>query len=245
MDDAKKKWLFVPVVLAALGVPYAMFDGGLGKLIGKTDTSGSTSDVPFDPLTAHLTGDATAQAWPNGAIPTTNIGAQAAHKLEGPTVQDLYEVIRFDISPRWISERWSRVSTVTADLDLEGVRVPLVTGPRADDLAGSLTYYFDKRHTVQRVTFHGTTGDERRLVTTLCSVYGFREQPSVGGSLFVVMNSGKPISVMRTTHAPVVRANLPNAQREVMLEINRPDTFAGLSPEMRQVLEHDAHIRRW
>ena len=46
-----------------------------------------------------------------------------------------------------------------AELDVQGYRVPLVTGTSRDDLAGSLTYYFDKTHHVTHIHFRGTTGD--------------------------------------------------------------------------------------
>ncbi|HTN74139.1 MAG TPA: DUF6690 family protein [Pirellulaceae bacterium] len=241
MENTKKKWLFIPFLLTALGVPYAVFDGGVGKLLGQFN--GGTAQ-PFDPL-APVDSYTPASSWPNGAVPNGALARPTEQRLEGPTVNDFREVIRFDISPRWVAEHWSRVSTVTAELEMEGLRVPLVTGPKPDDLAGSLTYYFDRQHTLQRLTFHGTTGDERRLVLLLGSVYGFQEQPTVGGTMFLTTWNGKPTSMLRVAHAPVVRATTPNSQREVMLEINRPSEYTALSPEMRGILERDAHIKRW
>ena len=46
--------------------------------------------------------------------------------------------------------RWPRVTTVP-QFALAGLRVPLVTGTQIDDLAGSLTYYFDRTDQVQRI----------------------------------------------------------------------------------------------
>lgn len=241
MENAKK-WMFIPVLLAALGVPYAAFDGNFDKLLANFSSGQGGTTHNYDPL-APLA-DQT-PAWGGNAAASALNNRAAPQRLEGPTVTDLAEVIRFDISPRWVSEHWSRVSTVTSELEMEGLRVPLVTGPRPDDLAGSLTYYFDKSHVVQRVTFYGTTADERRLVTLLGTVFSFKEQPSIGGNMFVVTNNGKPISLLRIANAPVVRATIPNANREIMLEINRPSTFAAMSQEMRSVLERDAHVKRW
>jgi hypothetical protein len=235
MDDQKKKLLFVPVVLAALGVPYAVVDGKLMKWI-------TAAKSPAQP-----SGAMPLQGEPPAQFNSTGVVHQAgpAARLEGPQVSDLAEVIRFDISPRWVGQYWSRVSTVTSELELEGLRVPLVTGNRPDDLAGSLTYYFDKHHNLQRLTFHGTTGDERRLLTLLITSYGFQEQPSLGGGMYVTTWSGKPTSVCRVTLAPVVRAAEFNSQREIALEINRPSEITKLSDEMKQLVERDHHVRRW
>ncbi len=241
MNEKIKKYAFVPILLAALGLPYAAFDGNFGKLLAKFSGGSGAASTTYDPLTSSLNGDT--PAWGGNTAALTN--KPIAQRLEGPTVNDFRDVIRFDISPRWVSENWSRVSTVTSELELEGVRVPLVTGGKTDDLAGSLTYYFDKNHVVQRVTFYGTTGDERRLVTLMGTVFEFREQPSIGGSMFVVTNNGEPISLLRIANAPVVRATVPNANREIMLEINRPVTFAKLSQEMQGVLVRDAQAKRW
>jgi hypothetical protein len=234
MDEQKKKWLFIPVLLAAVGVPYAVVDGKLGKLISSAGEAKSSAALPLHgehPAQFNIAGS------PQSAAP--------AARLEGPVVNDLAEVIRFDITPRWVGQYWSRVSTVTAELELEGLRVPLVTGSRPDDLAGSLTYYFDRHHTLQRLTFHGTTGDERRLLALLGKVYSFKEQPSLGGGMYVTTWSGKPTSVLRVSYAPIVRAAEFNSQREIALEINRPGEFTKLSEEMKQLVERDHHVRRW
>jgi hypothetical protein len=98
---------------------------------------------------------------------------------------------------------------------------------------------------LQRLTFHGTTGDERRLVALLTSVYKFQQQPSLGGGMYATLWNGKPTSVLRVSHAPVVLAAAPNAQREILLEINRPSERYGLSREVSVLLEQDAHVRRW
>lgn len=246
----KKKWVFIPVVLAAIGGPYALVNGDAAKLLSsftsKAPNGNNQAAFPLYGEDAGHTNFAGYGGQPGGlasSLPQQN-GAPGP-RLEGPTVRDFAEVIRFDISPRWVAENWSRVSTCTAELELEGLRVPLVTGPRADDIAGSLTYYFDKHHTVQRVTFHGSTGDERRLVALLLSGYNFKEQPSLGGGMYVTTYSGRPTSLLRVSYAPVVRSNAPHAQKQIALEINRPGRSTQLSEGMRQLLQADQAVRRW
>ncbi len=84
--------------------------------------------------------------------------------LTGPVIHDLREVLRFDITPHWVPQKFSRVSTVLADLHFDGLRVPLVSGTEVGDLAGTLTYYFDRYQRLQRVKIHGLTGDPARVV---------------------------------------------------------------------------------
>ncbi len=61
-------------------------------------------------------------------------------------------MLRFDVTVEWVMQRWPRVSTGLPYLQLQGYRVPLVTGTKVADLAGSLTYYFNARQQVQRIT---------------------------------------------------------------------------------------------
>jgi hypothetical protein len=172
-------------------------------------------------------GQATA---PNGTVPagaptpgSPEVGAkpQALHRLEGPSVADLGEVIRFDATPSWVISRWSRVSTAAAGPDLQGYRVALVTGTREDDLAGSLTYYFNNQQRVQRITFQGTTGDARRLVGLLTQRYGFQQQTSDPSTiLYQVKWNGRPLSELQVRPARVLRADSVHARYDVALEIN-------------------------
>ena len=126
--------------------------------------------------------------------------------LAGKPVRDVVEVFRFDVDPQWVINRWSRVSTTMSDLQLEGFRVPLVTGNRLDDVAGSLTYYFDKNKRVQRITFEGHTGDARRLVAMVTGHFGFEEEPALGTILYMRRWNGNPTSVLRVC-VPISRVN--------------------------------------
>jgi len=121
-------------------------------------------------------------------------------------------------------QRWERVSAGLADIDLQGYRVPLVTGTADDDLAGSLTYYFDKQQKVQRITFHGTSGNPRKLVTLLTGRYGFLRQSTDDPSLYLyqVKWNGKPTSELRIKPARVVRADAPHSRFEIELAMKRP-----------------------
>lgn len=168
-----------------------------------------------------------------GAAPGT--AAKSAHDPLSPAsppaaggtpIYELAEVLRFDVSPGWVVARWPRVSAGLAQLQLQGYRVPLVTGTDIDDLAGSLTYYFNPRQEVQRVTFHGTTGDTRSLVALLTTRYGFRRRLTNDPGVFLyemLDRNGKPTSFLWIRLAPVVRAAEPLDRYEVAFLLERPE----------------------
>src|SRR5690606_11819068 len=94
----------------------------------------------------------------------TAIIYQSPAPLEGIPTYSLVEVLRMDITQDWVYQRWARKSVGLGDPDLFGIRVPLVTGTKMHDLAGSLTYYFNRAGQVDRLSFRGRTGDTRQLV---------------------------------------------------------------------------------
>lgn len=144
---------------------------------------------------------------------------------EGAFPQHLAEVLRFDVSPGWIMARWPRVSTALAYLELHGYRVPLVTGTTPGDLAGSLTYYFNAQQQVQRIVFHGTTGDVRNVVTLLVTQYGFTRRLANSPAVILyeaATPDNKLHSVLRIQPVGVIRATEPNRKFDVDLIMERP-----------------------
>ncbi len=85
--------------------------------------------------------------------------SSATQPITGGPVRDLRDVIRFDINPAWVMQNFGRVTTVLADVKLDGLRVPLVTGTAPTDLAGTITYYFDNQQTLRRINLQGLTGN--------------------------------------------------------------------------------------
>jgi hypothetical protein len=162
-------------------------------------------------------------------------GAQAANSkgqselgqslLAGPAVSDFTEVLRFDLTPAWIVNRWPRVSTGLAQLGLQGYRVPLVTGTSQHDLAGALTYYFNYQQQVQRITFRGTTGDHRRLVQFLTAYYGFVRRPTNSPGVFlfeVPRNDAEAQSFLWIEPAGVLKYSEPYQRFDLTLTLERP-----------------------
>ena len=171
--------------------------------------------------------------------------SQAAPSLAGARINDLREVMRFDITPDWVIQRFSRVSTVLAELQMEGLRVPIVTGTRVDDLAGTLTYYFDRGDRLQRVTIHGFTGDPNRLVGAMTQHYGLTRAPSLEAGVFTKNWNGRPVHFLRLTHAPVIYSDAVHQKYTVFLELNEPNLAYGISPEAQRIVHSDRMSGRW
>lgn len=177
-----------------------------------------------------------------GAMP---VEMEAHPSLVGARVEDLREVLRFDISPQWVTNRFSRVSTVLADLRLQGLRVPIVTGTLADDLAGTLTYAFDHSGRLQRVTIHGFTGSPQKLIDTMAGHYGLQPEPTLEAGVFTRRWNGMPVHFLRLSYAPVVYADAAHQKYTVFLELNQPDLAYGISDEAKRIVTTDRHSGRW
>ena len=141
-------------------------------------------------------------------------------------LHDLAEVLRFDLTPDWIVSRWPRVSTGLGQLQLQGYRVALVTGTAQDDLAGALTYYFNPRQQLQRITFRGTTGSAQKVVRLLTTRYGFARRLTNDASLFLYelpSLNGQARSYLWLRPARVVTSSDPYRRFEVAFVIERPE----------------------
>ncbi|MCO8121381.1 hypothetical protein NHH03_06500 [Stieleria sp. TO1_6] len=177
-----------------------------------------------------------------GAIPADPASSPS---LSGFRVQDLRAVMRFDINPAWVIANFSRVSTVLADMSLKGLRVPIVTGTRADDLAGTLTYYFDNADKLQRLTIHGFTGDAQRFERAMTTHYGLEREASLEAGAYTKRWNGRPTHFMRLTHAPVVYSDAVHHKYTVFLELNQPNLAYGISAEAQKIVDSDHHTGRW
>ncbi len=179
-----------------------------------------------------------------------NLGQRPVDTETGPSIvgaplTDLREVMRFDISPDWVIQRFSRVSTVLSDVKLQAMRVPIVTGTRVDDLAGTLTYYFDGSGKLQRVSLHAFTGDPNRLVGAMTQHYGLTREASLEAGVFTKRWNGIPIHFLRLTHTSVIHADALHQKYTVFLELNQPNLPFGLSAEAKRIVDSDRMSGRW
>ncbi len=213
--------LFLLVLGAAIVVPYVMLDEGLSKT-ARTEWQrffGGNNSSPSSNAGGGI------GSWFRGEPqPLANLDA-------GPVLPpvSLEEALRLDISPVWVTSHWSRVSTVVSETEHMGLRVALVSGTQPTDIAGSLTYYFDQRHQLQRVTFTGLTGDESRVITYLMTKYSFRPQPTVAAGLYQAPAGAGKVSQAQVNHLPVVQAAATNARVELAIELLRPQLVTPVS----------------
>lgn len=223
-----RKLLFISFMMGAIGVPYLLSSSSdmWSNVKSKFQSGDKSKSTAKASQGSSNFGDSSAAG---GAAQSASLpgfpGPPAKPKnIEGYPVHDLAEVLRFDGTPDWVMARWPRVSTGLAQPDLQGYRVPLVTGTGQDDLAGSLTYYFDGDQRLKFITFHGATGDPRKLVALVVGRYGFKPEESQDPSLslFMVKWNGKPLSELRIRTARVLRADQPNTRYHVDLALARP-----------------------
>jgi hypothetical protein len=204
----------------AFGIPIGLFqfsdfwnDLRAGKF-GKSDKAVATNSA--------------AQATPESAQkpPANVITSPTKLAIDAAPVLGLDEVFRFDIAPADVLRRWPRVSTELPNLHLQGYRVPLVSGTDPTALAGALTYYFNPAQQVQRITFHGTTGDPRALILLLTNRYHYARRPNNDPSRLVYesVNSSRQLAgqvLIRST--PIVRQNDPFKRYDIDLSMDRPE----------------------
>ncbi|MGA2259592.1 MAG: DUF6690 family protein, partial [Thermoguttaceae bacterium] len=140
-------------------------------------------------------------------------------------LQDASSVFDFQITPEWIVAHWPAVSTGLAQLQLEGYRVPLVTGTAQYDLAGSLTYYFNAEQKLHQITFIGTTGDPRPLIGLLINRFHLTRRLVNDPGLIVyesVHYNNQPASTLQIRLAPLALPNEPYRRYDVKLSMERP-----------------------
>jgi len=201
---------------AAVGAPYVASNSGdvLETAWKQVTSRRSLTSSSGDETTALIEPEAAAEL----------AGSANGARLEGAPVENFLEVFRFDITPAWVHRRWTRKTTSLPELHYHGIRVPLVTGTRPDDLAGSLTYYFGARGGLEMIAFRGHTGDPRRLIAMLTQAYGLRRQPpqELGELRYEVTWNRKPISRLVCRPRSTVKVTQPHTTYRVELTLQRP-----------------------
>jgi len=198
--------LFVGVLLASVIVPYVLLDehlaesarGVWSRVVGKVEAEKDELLDRFD----------------HAYSPASGASQQ------GPVVT-IEQAFRFDLTPQWVGSRWPRVSTVLGEPEQLGMRVALVTGTRPDDVAGSLTYYFDPHHQLQRITFEGLTRDPRRILAATVTPYNLRSLPTTGAAHYVAGDPDDPTSEVFVEHLPVLTADPEAPRAEVSVDLRR------------------------
>jgi hypothetical protein len=214
---------------ASVGVPYVMSQSSQTP---KAAPSSSVSRYPgtlasgVPTVPALLASQSQVAGGKGVATPAGN-----PRPVEGVRFHSLGEVFRFDVTKEWIYSYWPRKSTGLADPELFGVRVPLVTGTGLSDLAGSLTYSFNRENQVQHISFSGRTADTTQLIQFLTTTYKFERRDALAGEqLYQVGSDDHVQSELRTRPDPVLYSTSPHGSFAVALELERPGSERYLPP---------------
>lgn len=208
--------LGAPLLLAAaVGVPYAATNGPGLDSIWNQDTATSAPDARS--TTGAAPGSQAA------GMPGSGLGSYPGAGLQPIP---LPQVLNFNVSKAWVYQRWDRKTTALSELDLDGVRVPLVTGTSVGDVAGSLTYYFDEQGQVQRIALVGCTGNTTQLEQLVTHHFGFQRQatPIAGQRLYQLKSGDKVFGELRLRPAAVIVSNDPFDSFAIDFQLQRPGT---------------------
>jgi len=214
--------LYVGGLILALGGPISMFSASdFMAGVRKNWFSGSKAAAAAPkPYASDVAVDG-----PTTLAPPLAIGPNRSQADNLP-LTSLAEVLRLDVTVEWVLHRWPRVTTGLPQLQLQGYRVPLVSGTSVTDVAGSLTYYFNARQQVQRITLRGATGDPSVLATILASRYNFtrRFTNDPGVVLYeAVDSSNRPVGSLKIRSAPVVNVSQPYSRFQFDLVMDRTE----------------------
>jgi hypothetical protein len=223
--------LLAGLLLAALAIPYVLSDPRIQQ-------AAKRAAKPATEVGAAAGSSAGPANSPQGATsPAADAGVRSL---------PLEELFRFDRTPQWVTATWPAVSTVAGDPEQLGMRVALVSGTQPDDIAGSLTYYFDDHHQLQRITFSGLTADPRRLLAVTATRTGLKSVPTTGFARYIAGDEKQPTSRVVVQHLPMVRATAA-ARMEVAVDLKRADV-AGWEKRAAEQPEPSllpASYRRW
>lgn len=212
-----RRFFFVSVMMAAVGVPYMLAASSDWWSAFKSRFASSSRAVDTsNPGAMQPSMFGRGSALPGAPLTDSPV--------EGYGRYDLAELLRFDGSPAWVMQHWPRVTVGLAEPGLQGYRIPLVTGTAEDDVAGSLTYYFDNGQRVKLIHLRGTTGNPQKLIGLVTQRYGLIRQPTSDPNLLLyqVKWNGKPTSELRVRTARVLRSDQPFTRFQVELAMRRP-----------------------
>ena len=169
---------------------------------------------------------------------TANPTGNTPH-LDGGVIGRFGDIINMNITPKWITQRWARVSKNIQSGPWQGCRVPIVTGEKTNDLAGALTYYFDNQQQLQRIAFRGTTGEPQRIITMLQQEFHLTKRPTSLTGLYIKSQNRRPVSVLMITrlpHAATQNDAARYSQYTIQFELNRPSIGTQLSDRYKNIL---------
>ena len=170
---------------------------------------------------------------------------QSRTPLVNSSMRDFREFVRFDITPGWVTATFPRVSTVLSNVQMDGLRVPVVTGTSSSDFAGTVDYYFDRQQSLRRIILQGHCGDPTEIVQLLREHYKLMPEPSLGGHLYTIRWNNRVTSLAAIQPAPVIYADDPFRKFSILFELNQPSLEYGMSEQAEEILRNSWQNLRW
>ena len=217
-----RRTLFTATVVgAAVGGPYAVshWPQFKAKVLGQPSAAAAANPA--------------SSTWADSATSAnSDAGATQYDPRLGPNpksdetpIVGMAEAFRLDVTPNWVMSRWPRVSSNSQAEQFHGMRVALITGTHEDDLAGSLTYYFNAAQKCAEITFTGTTGEPGRLINLMISRFGFKPYGNndPGVLRYETRWNGTTLSELTIHSAPVIHSSAPFARYKIQLLLVNTD----------------------
>ncbi len=176
---------------------------------------------------------------PTTAIPSIKSAiensAATPDRLSWIPVNDLREVIRFDVSPYWVQQRWQPATRLDLDQDgYYGFRVPFTSDQRVGNLTGALTFFFDAKAVVQRIQFQGMVQDATVIEGLLRQYFRFEPVPD-RPNLWAPVHRGTARGMLRFSDPLPNESDATPSLREVAFEVNSTQGNYKLSEAYRQI----------
>lgn len=226
--------LFGAAVTAALGVPFALSDKDSTPAASKS----AGEHAPLEDGTGLAATGVSAGLGPQAPA------ASLPSAIEGSVVVDLGEILRFDLTPSWVTKRWPRVlNSRHAGSHLQAYRVPLVGSSKTGGLTGALTYYFTEEQKLDGIQFYGNAAEVEPLVSFLARQHGLQQYKSGDPSLtlYEVRRDGHAVSQLLIRSAPLIDAAQPEARFRVEFVLGQPSGHRMFSGS----LNHRFDSHRW
>ena len=153
---------------------------------------------------------------------------------EGGQISSFNKIFQCGAPRSWVQRTYDDASR-TMDQQREGLRVTLVTGEKLEDLAGSLTYWFDRQGQVERITFQGVTGNPAKLVSFAHRSHKMVARRCERDAIFVRDGKNGPLHLLHISRLPFVNVQTQYGRYEITLELNQPGS--SLSSASSNVLE--------
>jgi hypothetical protein len=242
-----KRALWITGFIASLGIPYFSLDGNVPQSLqqARTQWFGTNHAQPTAPPydLSHIgqadTNSASAWHLPQIFGNTQENSVHAVSQHPATPVVLLPEALRHELNPQWVMSRWPNAASVSSEAGQIALRVPLITGYEPTAIVGSLTYIFDSKQQLSRLSFVGQTHDERMLLTYLLPAFGLQLHATVQGQLFLNQHEGHPLSMLQIEPA---NSEATGNGKRIILELNRPLPSARMSPEMRQYVSQIGNL---